>query len=279
MKWFVAAAIALLSAAAADQPAAPSCSVLSGSTQSGPARSYQADNLFEYMDGNSEAYLLYGFVRMQGVTCVGASGKVLIDISEMQDAESAYGMFSSNLDIKLPTGRIGAASQVVPRKAIFVKDRYFGEIAAESEGDHSALLRTAAVNLEARIPGSTAAPEPIAWFPAEGLTAGPPRLIPESVLGIGVLKRGYVAQYGSAKAFIVSEASEQAAMLTLEKLRKRFGAVEPLAAGEEGLQTDDKYLGRLGIARRGRRLAGYARLPAGSDAASKLSALLARIPE
>ena len=30
---------------------------------------YDADNLFEYMDGNSEGYLLYGFQNMHGVTC------------------------------------------------------------------------------------------------------------------------------------------------------------------------------------------------------------------
>ena len=40
-----------------------------GWTQQGAARSYIADNLFEYMDGNAEGYLLYGFQTMHGVTC------------------------------------------------------------------------------------------------------------------------------------------------------------------------------------------------------------------
>ena len=29
-------------------------------------RAASADNLFEYMDGNAEGYLLYGFLNMQG---------------------------------------------------------------------------------------------------------------------------------------------------------------------------------------------------------------------
>jgi hypothetical protein len=42
-------------------------------------------------------------------------------------------------------------------------------------------------------------------FPSEGQQS--PRLVPESVLGIRILKRGYVAQYDFGKAFVVREAS------------------------------------------------------------------------
>ena len=129
MRLVVLAAIAIGQVAAATLP---SCDVLSGWTQSGVSRLYEGDNLYEYMDGNSEGYLIYGFVRMRGVTCVKGSEKVLIDISEMQDSESAYGLFSSNRDVNLPVEPIGANGQVVPRKAIFVKDKYFVEIAAEA---------------------------------------------------------------------------------------------------------------------------------------------------
>ena len=40
-----------------------------GWAQAGAARTYTADNLFEYMDGNAEGYVLYNFREMHGVTC------------------------------------------------------------------------------------------------------------------------------------------------------------------------------------------------------------------
>jgi cob(I)alamin adenosyltransferase len=168
---------------------------------------------------------------------------------------------------------------VVPRKAIFVKDKYFVEIAAEAQGDHSALLREAAKALVLCVPGDAAVPKPVGWFPAEGLTAGPPRLVPESVLGIRILKRGYVAQYGSMKAFVVSESSAVAASATMAKLRARFAETQPAKLGDEALVVDDKYLGRICIARRGPRLIGYANVPPAGDAVSLTAALLGRVPE
>src|SRR5271165_3105612 len=78
----------------------PKCDLVAGWTQQGSARAYEASNLFEYMDGNAEGYLLYGFVAMHGVTCVNGGDSILIDISEFADADSAYGMFSANRDAR-----------------------------------------------------------------------------------------------------------------------------------------------------------------------------------
>ncbi len=256
----------------------PTCEVMPGWTQDGVSRMYEGDKLFDYMDGNSEGYFVYGFVRMNGVTCAQAGQKVLIDISEMQDEESAYGIFCANRDVKLPAERIGAGAQIVPRKAILVKGKYFVEIAAQAQGDSTDLLRKTAMAFAAQIMGSASIPEQIGWFPTEGLTEGPPRLVPESVLGIRLLKRGYVARYGSAKAFVVTEASDDAAKQVLDKLRSRFGTAEPATLGDEAFQTKDKYLGQLCIARRGRRIVGYASVPAESDPVNLTKDLLTRIP-
>ena len=60
------------------------CQLVPGWEQSGTKREYTADNLYEYMDGNAESYLLYGFVRMQGITCISGEKKFVIDVSEME---------------------------------------------------------------------------------------------------------------------------------------------------------------------------------------------------
>src|ERR1039458_8293563 len=60
----------------------PACNLVPGWTPQGEARSFVADNLFEYMDGNAEGYLLYGFQTMHGVTCVKSGVTLVIDISD-----------------------------------------------------------------------------------------------------------------------------------------------------------------------------------------------------
>ena len=71
------------------------------------------------------------------------------------------------------------------------------------------------------VEGSTEPPAALTWFPAEKRQSL--RLVPESVLGIRLLKRGYMGQYEFGKAFVVSEESPESAAALLQKLRARFG--------------------------------------------------------
>ena len=96
----------------------PPCTAVPGWSQQGDARSFDADNLFEYMDGNAEGYLLYHFVGMKGITCASGETTLNIDISEFEDTEFAYGMFTSTRDPRLPTEKIGVNGQVTQRKGI-----------------------------------------------------------------------------------------------------------------------------------------------------------------
>src|SRR5581483_833677 len=84
-------AAALIASASAQSPV--TCDLVPGWQQSGANREYTAGNLFEYMDGNAEGYLLYGFMRMQGISCKSGTNTLVIDISEMEDPDLAYGIF------------------------------------------------------------------------------------------------------------------------------------------------------------------------------------------
>lgn len=267
------AILAGLAVAAACAAQAPTCDLAPGWTQQGAARAYEASNLFEYMDGNAEGYLLYGFVAMHGVTCVHEGDSILIDVSEFAGGDSAYGMFSANRDPNLPMEALGAAGQVTPRRVIFTKDRFYAELAANPDKDHTAALRAFSAALEKLLPGSHAAPAALAWFPAERQKSA--RLIPESVLGLRLLKRGYVAEYEFGKAFVVEESSPEAAAGVMEKLRARFGSAGPTP---DRLELTDQYLGRLCFVRKDRYLAGYAGVAEGYDPSALATALAARLP-
>jgi hypothetical protein len=243
--------------------AAPTCNLVPGWTQAGPPRVYTADNLYEYMDGNSEGYFLYNFQEMRGVTCKQGEVTLVIDISDMGDSDFAFGMFSSTRDLRHPAYAAGMGGQIVPRRLIFAKGKYYVEIAANPEGDYTAALKLWAAALDQSIAGATQPPAAMQWFPAEGQQSL--RLVPESVLGLRILRRGYVAQYDFGKAFVVFEDTPQSAAAVMEKLRARFGGITPAAIADEAFQATDRYLGRLCIFRKGRYVGGYAVTGAGAD--------------
>jgi len=269
-----------LFAAAAEAVPAPTCSLVPGWTQQGPARSYDRETLFDYMDGNSEGYLAYGFARMLGVTCVNAaSDQLVIDLSLMADADRAWGFFTSNRDTASPVEAIGSAGQVLARRATFAKGSVYAEIAASPDKDHRAALASFVAALERGLPGESRVPRAIQWFPEQGLQPGSIRLVPQSVLGLRLLASGWVAQYAVGRAFVSPQASPESAASTLAKLRARFSDVEPLAGiGDEAFSARDAYLGELVVFRKGASVAGVANVAAGQDARPLANALANRLP-
>jgi hypothetical protein len=255
---------------------APDCKLVAGWTQRGAARSFEAENLFEYMDGNAEGYLLYGFQTMKGVTCTKGGISVVIDVSDFGDSDSAYGFFSSNRDLRVASTKIGAGGQIIPRRAIFVKDRYYAEMAVNQEGDHTAALTDWSTALEKLVPGSSTPPLALSWFPAEKQQSL--RLIPESVMGIRALKRGYAGVYDYGKAFVVIEESAETAAAALQKVKARFTDTTPAKVGDESFQANDKYLGHLCFFRKGRYIAGWANVADGQSPETLALVLAGKLP-
>lgn len=268
---------ALLAAATTAGAQAPDCSGVPGWSRQGPLREYGPDNLFDYMDGNAEGYLIYRFVNMKGVTCRNGGDTILIDFHEMADPEYAYGLFCTNRDSRLPTEAIGMGGQVQPRRAIFAKGKYYIELAASPDKDHSAALRSFVGAIEKRIEGRATPPEMIGWFPKEGLAPNSVRLIPVSVLGLRILKSGYVGQYDFGKAFLAPEESAESAARLMAKFKERLGQTVEAKIADEAFTGTDKYLDGLCVFRKGRYVGGFANLKGGRDATAEASALAGSI--
>lgn len=261
--------------AAEPQGPALRCDLVPGWSQQGEMRTFTPDNLYEYMDGNAEGYLVYGIVKMTGISCTKGPANFAIDVSDMGDADSAYGMFSTNRDPRRPSEEIGMGGQIVPRRAIFAKGQYYVEVGANPEGDYTAALKEWTSALEKAVSGTSTLPVVISWFPAENQKSL--RLVPESVLGLRLLKRGYVAQYDYGKAFVVLESSDESAVQVMQKLRARFGETTPATVADEAFQLNDAYLGRMCFFRRGRYIGGYANVAGEKDAVALAAGLAANV--
>ena len=270
---------ALLAAGTALAQAYLDCRLVPGWEQSGPSRAYTADNLFDYRDGAAEGYLIFSFVRMQGIDCKFGATTLAIDVSDMTDADSAYGMFSSNRDPNQPIAKIGMGGQVMPQSLIFAKGNYFVEIVENDgnpAGDQSATLQAFATKMDSLLEGRSTPPEALKWFPAENQVST--RMVPESVLGLRILKRGYVATYKEGQAFVVPFESPESAADVMKKLRERYSDAAPAQLGDEAFQAQVPYLNGLCIFRKGRYIAGFTNLPDTQRAKSEAAKLVPLIP-
>ena len=255
------------------------CHFAPGWEPSGAERNYAADNLFEYKDGGAEGYLSFGFVHMQGITCAKGGNTLDIDVSEMRDADSAYGMFAANLDSSQPVARIGMGGQIQKQSASFAKGKYYVELvetAANPDSDDTATMKAFVTGMLEHLEGRETPPEVLDWFAKEDLAS--PRLVPESVLGLRELKRGYVAKYKQGQAFLVQEDSPEAAAAVLKSLRGRFAGATAVEIGDEGFAATAKYLDGVCIFRKGKTVGGYANLPGPEEAAAQAAKLAARVP-
>jgi hypothetical protein len=253
------------------------CKAVAGWQQQGSERSFTAENLFEYMDGNAEGYLIYQFIGMKGVTCKSGDDTIVIDISTMAGPEYAFGLFTSSRDQKQPIAPIGMGGQILPRRAMFAKGDYYVELAASPDKDHRAALRDFVSALEKSINGRSTPPDEISWFPRENLVPDSVRMVPESVLGLRLLKQGYVGQYDFGKAFLVPESSPESAAQVMSKLRERLASTAPVQISDEAFTGTDKYLDGLCVFRKGRYIGGFANLKPGRDVTAEAAHFASRL--
>ena len=255
------------------------CHFVPGWEQSGAKRQYTPDNLFDYRDGAAEGYLIFSFARMQGIDCQSGSTTLAIDVSDMTDADSAYGMFASNRDPNQPIAKIGMGGQLLAQSLLFAKGKYFVEI-IQTDGsptaDQTATLQAFAAKMAQLLDGRDTPPETLQWFLSENQTSA--RLVPESVLGLKILRRGYVAKYSEGQAFIVLEDTPESAAEVMNKLRARYPDSSPAQIADDAFQAKPPYLDGICIFRKGRYIAGYTNLSDASAATAQATQLAPRIP-
>ena len=167
----------LLAAGMARAQDSLNCQLAPGWTQSEAIRQYTADNLYDYKDGGAEGYLIYGFAGMKSLNCKSGDNTLTIDVSEMNDADAAYGLFAANRDPRLPIAKIGMGGQMQPQSASFAKGKYYVEIvvtAANPDIDHTAELQALADKMARSHRGPGDRPGGVGVVPAREPPLRPP---------------------------------------------------------------------------------------------------------
>lgn len=227
----------------------------------GTATSYNSGNLYQYIDGGADIYLLYDFETLLHQDFKSGGTEVTADVYEMGNPEDAFGIYSSERSATytfLPIGAEGYRSDGILN---FLAGRYYVKLSG-SGPNADMLLGQFARLLSSRIGGSRALPALLASFPREHRVAHSEQYIKKDPLGHAFLAPAYLVTYTEGKQqtkLLVSVASSAlAAKARVDQLAKHFKQTgESISApglGENGLRAKNSFEGHVIARTRGRYL-------------------------
>jgi len=226
---------------------------------------YDRSNLYEYIDGEAENFLVYKFVVAGVAVYLSESGdEMVVDVYDMGESWDAFGRYVS---VRFPGARrveIGAEGFLNDFGLDFWKGRYYVKITVfkKEEGLISEVQRAGRL-IAFKIRDGDKPPDEISLFPRSGMVEGSERFIRGTVVGIEGLPHGFVVRYrerGREFYVILSPFdSPEDAKLCLDKVRGwlgKRGRVEKKGGWDEAISGKMGYRGDLVLMRKGRFLIG-----------------------
>ncbi|MBN1165011.1 MAG: hypothetical protein JXB45_10570 [Candidatus Krumholzibacteriota bacterium] len=242
----------------------PSPADISGWRVDGDLLSYQADNLWEYINGAAEHFLMYEFQEVVARHYLNEEGlEIKVEIYEHLSPLMAFGIYSQFRGEESENCRIGNEGFKDDYSVQFWKDRFFVRIYAYEEGEESARsLREFARAVEGKIKEKGELPLDITLFPATGMVIKSLVYLTEGVLGSGMLPPAFAAEYSSGeekgKLYIFTLESEKKAAATFAKYTGELGfKIEEARGGERIFSRaagEAPYRGRMVLFQCGRRM-------------------------
>lgn len=227
---------------------------------------YDKDTLYNYIDGQADAFFVFDFRACAAADYVKGSGSkavVTVDVYDMGQDKDAFGMYASERYAAKEVP-IGTRGYVESDHVNFWKGRYYIKVSGVGLGTAARPTLTAfAKQVSSRISAPTRQPAVLKALPSGWIT-GTERYVRRNLLGQSFLNDGVMAEYavGSGKAtlFVIKHASTQAAARTMAQFRnyqRRSGSPTPLLGiGDEAFTAKDRYLKTLVVARKGSVVAG-----------------------
>ncbi len=221
-----------------------------GWTRSGEVRVYNAENLWEYIDGAAVLFVEYGVQTCLTADMSAGAVSATVDLYEMASPLGAVGVFkreSTTGGADLTGATVAAISP--PTQALMVKGStyakinvYEGEL-TESEG------RQLLQGLAASLPGEAVMPREFSLLPEQGKVAGSEGYQPVSHLGLAELHSCVYSDYEGSEdetweGFVVLPA---AAASVWDALAGRWESFEH--NGHTVLFREVPYSGLVGVTR------------------------------
>lgn len=213
----------------------PTSEVPAGWTRTGETRTFDAENLYDLVNGQAEAFFAYGFESVAVQTYENPDRVTLqVEIWQLATPDDAYGLFSTyRAGTPLAVGQEGDTDP--GRRLDFWQDRHFVRLFA-LEPIPEADMQALAESIASTLPAGGEPPSLLAYLPQQGLVEHSDVFFHqeislqsylwlggENLLGLGTDTEGILARYdldgASAQLLLVRYADAEAASAALEALQ------------------------------------------------------------
>ena len=130
---------------------------------------YNSENLYEYINGAADDFILYGFQALYTRDFSSEDIKVTIDIYKMSNPLNSFGKYrkeSSSNQNKLSIGTEAVIS--TPYQCLLLKDAFYVKINVFEGEITESIGQELLVNVAKRLPGQTELPEELKLLPQKG---------------------------------------------------------------------------------------------------------------
>lgn len=244
---------------------------------------YNADSLYQYIDGGADVYLLYDFKNLLHQEFKSGTAELTVDIYEMGKPEDAFGIYAAERSPTYRFAAIGAEGYRSQGILNFFEDRYYVKLSG-SGANADVLLDQFARLLSGRIGGTRTLPALLEKLPAENRVPHSEQYVRKDPLGHAFLAPAYIVAYRQTKQeskLVVSVAGNaQESKSRAEQLARYFKQSGDCASapelGEGGIRAKNSYEGRLIARTQGRYVIALLNPPA--NGAEILKTVARRLP-
>jgi hypothetical protein len=221
---------------------------------------YNANNLFDVIDGAADLYLEYDFVDLHIGRYTKNELEIKVEIYKHGSAVDAFGIFSQERFADYHFVDLGVQGYLELGALNFLSGIYYVKISTIQEGPaaQDALLLIAKA-VEKHLRQNKAWPATLAAFPVEKKKPYSEQYIAKNFLGYSPLNGAFVASYddvSSFKAFVIKFATAEEAIKTLDSFVKALpkSATRRETGGKQVIQ--DPNNGQVEIVLKGKEMFG-----------------------
>jgi hypothetical protein len=176
----------------------PADGELPGWTRVTDPEHYEADNLWDYINGQADFFIDYGFVRVDTAEYRNdqESSSVVLEVYQMGRPQEAFGIFAAERTSEDRPLEIGGGAYLGANLLSFWQGEHYVKLTTFEEGPTTEMLLTGlAKEISSRLPGEIRELVAFKLFPEDGRVEASERFIPKNFLGQPYLTNAFRVDY------------------------------------------------------------------------------------
>jgi len=217
-------------------------------------QTFNPENLFNYINGAADLYLIYDFQELKVATYIAIDGgeeppEIDVEVYDQKNSENAYGMYSQERPSKPEFLNIGAQAYKEGSILNFISGKYYIKIDSHDNSEKTRqTIYSIAEQLSNNLSNSSSLPEMLNVFPDEGKVPSSDMFISKDFLGHRFLTDVYRFDYKASDSeftlFLIKKENKNECEEIINKYHEFCKkSIEKIVEGEYKLS--DRYNGEI----------------------------------